>query len=131
MKKKTFIALFILFVLLLISTFSFANNDIKDDVHSATDTVIDGASNLANDARKGVGAIENTIEDGVKDVGNAISDNNDDNMGYTATRTSTSVDTTDNMNSSLWTWVILAVAGIVIVGLVWYYASQNNQIDKM
>lgn len=131
MKKKTFTALFIIFVLLLISTFSFANNDIKDDVHSATDTVIDGASNLANDARKGVGAIENTIEDGAKDIGNAIYDNNGDNMGYTATRTSTSLDTTDNMNGALWTWVILAVAGIVIVGLVWYYASQNNHVDKM
>lgn len=129
MKKKTFIALFIIFVLLLISTFSFANNDIKNDVHSATDTVIDGASNLANEARKGVGSIENTIEDGVKDIGNAMYDN--DSMEYTTTRTSTAPATTDNMNGALWTWVILAVAGIVIVGLVWYYASQNNHVDKM
>lgn len=129
MKKKTFIALFIIFVLLLISTFSFANNDIKNDVHSATDTVIDGASNLANEARKGVGSIENTIEDGVKDIGNAMYDN--DSMEYTTTRTSTGPATTDNMNGALWTWVILAVAGIVIVGLVWYYASQNNHVDKM
>ena len=52
MKRKSFIILSILFALLFISTLSFANNDIKDGVHSATDTVIDGASNLANDARK-------------------------------------------------------------------------------
>ena len=58
MKKKTFIILSVLFAILLISTISFANNDIKNGVHSATDTVIDGASNLANDARNGVGAIE-------------------------------------------------------------------------
>lgn len=129
MKKKTFIVLSILFALLLISTLSFANNDVKNDVHSATDTVIDGVSNLANDARKGVGAIENTIEDGAKDIGNAIY--HDNTNGYTATRTATTGTTTNGMNSTLWTWVILAVAAVVIIGLVWYYASQDNHVDKM
>lgn len=128
MKKKTFIVLFILFALLFISTISFANNDIKDGVHSATDTVIDGASNLANDARKGVGAIENTIEDGAKDIGNAVFN---DNADYTTTRTATTTNASNSMNSTLWTWVILAVAAVVIIGLIWYYASQNNHVEKM
>ena len=128
MKRKSFIILSILFALLFISTLSFANNDIKDGVHSATDTVIDGASNLANDARKGVGAIENTIEDGAKDIGNAVFNDNND---YTATKTATTETTTNGMNSTLWTWVILAVAAVVIIGLVWYYASQDNHVDKM
>ena len=111
------------------STISFANNDIKDGVHSATDAVIDGASNLANDARKGVGAIENTVENGAKDIGNAM--HHDNTNGYTATRTATTGTTTNGMNSTLWTWVILAVAAVVIIGLIWYYASQNNHVDKM
>lgn len=129
MKRKTFIILSILFALLFISTISFANNDIKDGVHSATDAVIDGASNLVNDARKGVGAIENTVENGTKDIGNAI--HHDNTNGYTATRTATTGTTTNGMNSTLWTWVILAVAAVVIIGLIWYYASQNNHVDKM
>ena len=129
MKRKTFIILSILFAILFISTISFANNDIKDGVHSATDAVIDGASNLVNDARKGVGAIENTVENGAKDIGNAI--HNDNTNGYTATRTATTGTTTNGMNSTLWTWVILAVAAVVIIGLIWYYASQNNHVDKM
>ncbi len=128
MKRKTLIILSILFALLLISTLSFASDDVKNGVHSATDTVIDGASNLANDARKGVGAIENTIEDGAKDIGNAVFN---DNTDYTATRTATTGTTTNGMNSTLWTWVILAVAAVVIIGLVWYYASQDNHVDKM
>lgn len=129
MKRKTFIILSILFAILFISTISFANNDIKDGVHSATDAVIDGASNLANDARKGVGAIENTVEDGAKDIGNAT--HHDNTNGYTATRTATTGTTTNDMNSTLWTWVILAVATVVIIGLIWYYASQNNHVNKM
>lgn len=129
MKRKTLIILSILFALLFISTISFANNDIKDGVHSATDTVIDGASNLVNDARKGVGAIENTVENGAKDIGNAM--HHDNTNGYTATRTATTGTTTNGMNSTLWTWVILAVAAVVIIGLIWYYASQNNHVDKM
>ena len=129
MKRKTLIILSILFALLFISTISFANNDIKDGVHSATDAVIDGASNLVNDARKGVGAIENTVENGAKDIGNAIY--LDNTNGYTATRTATTGTTTNGMNSTLWTWVILAVAAVVIIGLVWYYASQDNHVDKM
>lgn len=126
MKRKTLVVLFILFALLFISTISFANNDIKDGVHSATDTVIDGASNLANDARKGVGAIENTIEDGAKDIGNAVFS---DNADYTTTRTATAMNNTNNM-SNIWTWVILAVAAVVIVGLIWYYIAQNNHTDN-
>ena len=129
MKRKTLIILSILFALLFISTISFANYDIIDGVHSATDTVIDGASNLVNDARKGVGAIENTVENGAKDIGNAI--HHDNTNGYTATRTATTGTTTNGMNSTLWTWVILAVAAVVIIGLIWYYASQNNHVDKM
>lgn len=129
MKRKALIILSILFALLFISTISFANNDIKDGVHSATDTVIDGASNLVNDARKGVGAIENTVENGAKDIGNAIY--HDNTNGYTTTRTATTGTTTNGMNSTLWTWVILAVAAVVIIGLIWYYASQNNHVDKM
>jgi hypothetical protein len=129
MKRKTLIILSILFALLFISTISFANNDIKDGVHSATDTVIDGASNLVNDARKGVGAIESTVENGAKDISNAI--HHDNTNGYTTTRTATTGTTTNGMNSTLWTWVILAVASVVIIGLIWYYASQNNHVDKM
>ena len=28
------------------------------------------------------------------------------------------------MNSTTWTWVVLAVAAVAIVALVWYYSNQ-------
>lgn len=143
MKSKLLIIFSIILAILFISTISFANNDVKNGIHSATDTMVDGVSNLANDVRSGVRTAENVIEDGAKNLGNAISDGaqdlgntvsdgiNDvdrtitDNDGYTTTRTATGT-TSNTMNSSLWTWIILAVAAVIIVGLVWYYAAQTE-----
>ena len=42
---------------------------------------------------------------------------------YTAQRTSTGLFGT---NTSMWTWIILAVVAAVIVGVIWYYAMQHN-----
>ena len=28
------------------------------------------------------------------------------------------------MSSTMWTWLILAIAAVVIVALVWYYSNQ-------
>lgn len=150
MKIKSFILIILTVFILSISTLCFATdtgNDIKNAVNGATNTVVDGAQNLAEDVRDGVGTAENTIENGVNDIGNAVMDGEnsiedagDDvmnaandigdtgNDAYTATRSSVEDLTTDNsMNASIWTWIAVAIAGIVIVGLVWYYASQNNK----
>ena len=32
----------------------------------------------------------------------------------------------NNTAATTWTWIAVAIAGIVIVGLVWYYASERN-----
>ncbi len=47
------------------------------------------------------------------------------NNGYTATRTATNA-LTNNDTSTLWIWLVVAIAAIVIIGLVWYYGAQNN-----
>ena len=64
------------------------------------------------------------MSDGMNNIGSGITNTNN---GYTATRTTTAGATNLNtMNFSVWTWIILAVAAVIIVSLVWYYASQNN-----
>ena len=49
--------------------------------------------------------------------------------GYNATRTATDANTANflGMNSTMWTWLIIAVAAAVIIALIWYYASSNNR----
>lgn len=133
MKRKSFILLITL-LLISISTVCFADmaNDIKNTVNGATNTIVDGTQNLAEDVRSGIGTAENTIEDGAKNVGNAamnvtndIVDNNDND--YVTTRTnSEDVSVINNTAVSTWTWIAVAIAALVIVGLVWYYASERN-----
>lgn len=91
----------------------------------------------------GVGAVENTIENTMNDAGNAISttmnnvdntmdntmDNNNIGTNYTATRTSADITNSGTDMSTLWVWITVAIAGAVIVGLVWYYGAQNNIHD--
>lgn len=140
MKKKTFILLFLTFIIFF-NTISFANmgNDVKSTLNGATNSIVDGTQNLSEDVRNGISNAENTIENGVKGIGNAITDSannmrtnanytdNDNVTGYNAVRTTTTDFTGNNtMNSSMWAWIILAIAAAVIVGLVWYYAVQNN-----
>ena len=71
----------------------------------------------------------------LRDLGNTFTDGaarvrDNGNDGYDATRTATARTANDNtflgMNSTTWTWFVLAIAAIAIVGLVWYYAMQTK-----
>lgn len=132
MKKKLFFIFSMLVTILLLSTISFANNDIKNGIHDATDSIVDGTENLKNDVRDGISTAENTVEDGAKDIGTAVSDGAKDvvgtmDNGYSAVRTTASDVSTNTMNSSIWIWVTLAIAAFVIVALVWYYGTQKTE----
>ncbi len=94
--------------------------DIKNGATTLGNDTMNTADNIGNDAR-------NTVDDTV-----GVLDNGDTN--YTATRTATGNDNLFGMSNMAWTWLILGIVGIIIVGLVWYYGSQyehrnynNNQ----
>ena len=147
MKKKSILIVLTLLAFIFISSNNFATSDLKNDMNSATNTVIDGAGRLGNDVKNGVQSAAGAIEDGAKDLGNTIS-NGMQNMGntvsnitqnqtttsnnqYTATRTTASdITNTSTMNSNIWTWIAIAVAGAVIVGLVWYYAVEHDTRER-
>jgi len=134
MKRKSFILFIALFVISL-GTICFANNmgnDVKNAVNGATNTIVDGTQNLAEDVRSGIGTAENTVENGVRNIGNAVMDGANDvmnagNNDYTTTRTATEdVSVINNTAATTWTWIAIAIATLVIVGLVWYYASERT-----
>ena len=129
MLKKSLLILFIIFCILCISNICFANDmasDMKDAVNSASSTLIDGTKNLATDVRNGVGNVENGIEGALTmdnmNTTNMQTTSND----YTATRTSSTTNATGMNTSTMWVWMIVAIAAIGIVGLVWFYASQHR-----
>ncbi len=90
-----------------------------------------GLATTANNVRNFVGGVEDTVENGARDISN-ISKNmtsktentmtrNNSNTGYTATRTNTTV---MGMSQNTWTWLIMGIAAIAIIAVVWYYSMQ-------
>lgn len=153
MTKKFIIAIIIILCASFITTYSFAADEIKNGAMEATNTVRNvvgdaenGIENVAKDAagaiRKGTGDIENAgenitgdvkngannIEKSGENIRNDITTNNGEtNDGYTAKRTATGMFGTNN---TMWTWLILAVIAVAIIGLIWYYTVQNKSHDE-
>lgn len=131
-KKLTLLVSIFLVFLFVFSGYVFANNEVKNTVNGATNSIIDGVENLGSDVRNGIGRAENGIEDAftmdnTNDIG---TDNNTNNTvtgtgDYTATTTAAGLTTTNN-TSTIWVWITIAIAAIVIIGLVWYYGTQNT-----
>ena len=134
MKKKSLliVGLLIAVILMFATTFSFATDD-----HG----VMNGVNDAVNSVRNTIGGAENAVEGAVKDVTDTTKNATDNttNMGinrndtqstnYTANRTATTGTTTNagtflGMSSTMWTWLILAIAIVAIIALVWYYSNQ-------
>lgn len=126
----------LLVALFLICTTSFvfaaqnAGSEVQDSLNKAGNSVGNVVNGAGNVVRDGVGAVER----GLEDLGNTftsgasrVTNNNNANRNnnYTTTRTATGT-TFAGMSANTWTWFILAIAGIAIVGLIWYYSMQNN-----
>ena len=146
MKKKLFITAIILAIIsfaFIPNTFaangmSNAVNDIRNFVGGAENVIEDAGKDVANGIRSGI----NAMEDGAQDVTNGMEngmnndynnnmgtiDNGNGNNGYTAVRTASETGAAGlfGNSSNIWTWVVLAIVGIIIVALVMYYAKQNN-----
>ena len=144
MKSKLVFIFLTLLTVLFISSISFATNNMENEIENAKNTVVNGTERLGNEIKNGIESTANTVENGamnlkndvsqgVQSIGNALINDNMNNsskmqQNYTATRT-TATDNLDTsiMNSNLWTWVAILVAGIVIVSVVWYYAKEHDE----
>ncbi len=144
-KKYLIITLILLLTLFSSSVFAFneigdAARDMGNEMKDSWDKMGNTAENMGNHIQGAADSVGETVgnfmglnddNDYNNDVNNNINSataNNNDN--YQATRTS--VNTNENtgllgMNNTMWTWIILAVLGIAIVGLVWYYGSQTTE----
>ncbi len=146
MKKTIYVISLIIISLFLSFSYVYANNDGKDAVNAVRNTV-GGAENVVEDTAKGTaGAVRsgfNTIGEGTenvmndaKNMGNDMGNNAQDetnkaktDSNYNATRTATengANNATTGMSKDVWTWIIVAIISIVIIALIWYYASRNN-----
>lgn len=139
MKKKFIISTIILTIITLFTIpYAFAATKGMDNVVNGVRNFVGGTENVienaGRDAADGIRSGINGVENGARDITNGIDNgakdmtgSNNNGNGYTATRTST-----DNANgmfsisNNVWTWLILAIVGIIIVAMIMYYAKQNN-----
>ena len=132
MKKKFFVISTLLIGLLLISTsYAFANTNMVNTVEHAVQNVTSATGNVIN---RGIGTTRNAVnsmEQGTQNVGNAVVTGTTNNTAannrtssYNATRTN--ANTFLGMTSTAWTWLIMGIVAVAIVTLVWFYARQKD-----
>lgn len=147
MKKKIYISIFAIIAITLFSfSYTFANNDmtavdgIRNAVGGAENVVedagrglVDGVRNITSNGENAMGNASHDVGNTMQNAGNGIAGSlSNDNNNYNATRTTTRSAVSEaegtflGMNSTMWTWLIMAIVGIAIVALVWMYAKQNN-----
>ena len=132
MNKKLFFSLCLVLLFIFSFTYTFAANGLEDAAEGVRN-VVGGAENVVEDAAKDVSNTSRDITGGVEDGAQDMTNDGRNTTGalrsdtnYDAQRTSTTTDgTLMGMNSTAWTWIIIA--------LVWYYSMQltgNNYNDK-
>lgn len=130
-------------------TFSFAtdNNGAMNGVNDAVNGIRNTVGGAENAVEGAVNDVTNTTKDATNttesNMNNMTRNDNTTDLGitgnttgtsdYTANRTATARTAvgTDNgnflgMSSTMWTWIILAVAVVAIIALIWYYTNQLN-----
>lgn len=124
MTKKIFITLFVVAITLIFSSFVLANttDNMGTEMSDSWNKLSNTAHNMGNNVRGAIDNVGDTI------TGNKDNNNGDTNTGYTATRTATTANTgLFGMNSStMWTWLVLGILGIAIVGLIWSYGKETS-----
>ena len=132
MLKKSLIISSIFCLIVLVSSTVFGTNFVNDTksglqnmgngIKNVVQDVTNSAKDVKNDMTNTENNVENKVDNGAKDM-EGMTDG-----GYTATRTDATTDATTTNNTLV--WVVLAIAGAIIVALVWYYALQTNKDNR-
>ena len=147
MNKKFFVFFGILLCIIFSFTFCFAENndglkratnDVRNFIGGVEDTVENGAKDISNVSKDATGSVENGLDNNMKGLDeNAGYTSSDSNGGqYTASRVATDDSTLMGMTSTAWTWLIIGIAAIAIIAVVWYYSMQftnssNHDDDRL
>lgn len=144
--KKFLLIIGFVFAILFTSSTVFAADNVGNAIQDAGNGIRNVVGGAENVVENGVNGFGNAVKDGIDNIGNTMnfgnnnSTTNNNNFmksnnssagltgntnGYTATRTTTDGNSS-GMASTAWTWIILAIAAVLIIGLVWYYAAQTN-----
>ena len=138
MLKKISLFIAVIAAIVLFTSFSFATNlgnEVQSSMEKTGNTMgnmVEGATDAGKNAVNNVGNalsdtmnnIRNGINDMTNDMDNNTNSQNDANNNYTAARTATFG--TGIGSNTMWIWVVLGVVALLIIGLSWYYMSDNK-----
>ncbi len=135
MAKKIFMA-FAIIVLSVCCSVCFASEGESNSNVNLGEEITDSLNKTGNSVRNVADDVMNGGKDHAKNDNNNRNNNNNarsmtNGTGYNAVRTSVEdvANGNANMSATTWIWIILAVAAIIIVAMVWYYAVQDNNRD--
>lgn len=143
MKKKIILSIIALLSLLSICIYSFAMDNVTNNIRSFVGGAENTVENMANDAATGVRNGLNTVEGGTENVMNDIKDgthdtentvagvvtDNNNNNGYSASLTSADQNAMTGMTNNMWTWIIVGIVALAIGLMIWAYARNKNNND--
>ena len=147
MTKKILIAVLVSAILSLCCGFCFAASTQSNSVNLGNEissSLNKGANSVGNVAEDVVGAGEqavNGVGDAFRNMDNRNNDNNNNNNGtwnndnrtttdgYSTMRTTAegTQATNGTMSTTTWMWIIFAIAAVIIIAAIWYYAMQGNE----
>ena len=128
MTKKIFLAIALVSSLLLCNSNVFAMNNVRDGMNNAGNQVENSWEKMGNSIKN----VGNSVTNGVSTMmgtNNNYNTNTNNDGQYTARRTATE-GTIFGMNGTMWTWFVMAILGIVLISLVWYYGMQKSNTDS-
>ena len=150
-RKILFISLLSLVLSICTQVVCFANNESEttslgneittsinngmNNVRNATDDVLDGGRRVIRDGADGVSNMMDNMMNDNNNHHNNYDNNNynkrDYNNGYNTIRTAEETNFVNNatMSTTTWMWIIFALAAIIIIAAIWYYAMQGNDRD--
>lgn len=133
--KRALIFISIVFFCLFISNFALANennmmnsvkngvNDVRNVVGGAENVVKNAATDTTTSIRDGMESMKNDTQSAMHDA--TSTRNSGDN--FDATRTAANAPATNN---TIWTWFIVAIITLIVIGVLWYMATRNNNSDN-
>lgn len=144
MTKKSLLSVLVFLTLLVISTCVLASNNLGGELKNSWDETKNIVKNIGNNVGNVVSNVTHMDGTNANNSGfNAGMDNNrstngtagvtttrDTNADYNATRTA-ATNAGNGISNVAMTWIILAITAAIIVALIWYYGTQNNNETRV
>lgn len=138
MTKKILLVVLVSAILSLCCGFCFAEsnsdtvnlgNEVSSSLNKSAQTVGNVVDGVVNE---GAGTVQNAGSS-IENLGGNNNSDNYGSRGYNTMRTGSEgtsmMNSNGGMDTTTWMWVIFAIAAVIIIAAIWYYAMQGTDRD--